>query len=315
MARWDWLGLGERRWTKRDGEEVAPAKTAWDWLQLLVVPAMLVAIAVGFNASQSSRDQKREDTRIEEDRLRAEDVRHEQNLQRYFDRISDLLLDHGLQHAKAGSAVRDVARNVTLATLRTLDGRRKAQVVAFLSDAKLLRAGVSGQADLAVVSLESADLRGADFRDLDYMSNTVLGPADLRGARFDGVTLYGMGFEGADLRDASFREARIATSSLDVADLRRARFDRAQVSFLPRELVTFDATCLSGASFKDATFGRTSFEGAEGRGIDLRGARLGILWLDDAILMDVRGRSRDWGIRREDPEASGPLCSEFRAEP
>ena len=72
---WDWLGLRERRYRRDADEEIQPAKTAWDVLQLLVVPAMLAAIAIAFNASQASRDQKREDARIAEDRLRAEDVR------------------------------------------------------------------------------------------------------------------------------------------------------------------------------------------------------------------------------------------------
>jgi hypothetical protein len=99
MIRW---GLRERRWRKADGEEVEPAKTLWDVAQLLVVPAMLAAIAIGFNASQSSRDEQREDARVAEDRTRAEDVRHEQNLQRYFDRISDLLLAHDLKQGERG---------------------------------------------------------------------------------------------------------------------------------------------------------------------------------------------------------------------
>ena len=36
-----WLGLTEQRWTKGPNEEVRPAKTAWDWLQLLIVPALM----------------------------------------------------------------------------------------------------------------------------------------------------------------------------------------------------------------------------------------------------------------------------------
>ena len=43
--RWrDWLGVGERRWKKAPDEEVQPAKTLWDWLQLLIVPAILIGV-------------------------------------------------------------------------------------------------------------------------------------------------------------------------------------------------------------------------------------------------------------------------------
>jgi hypothetical protein len=55
MRRPDW-GLKEKRWEKAPNEEVRPAKTAWDVLQLLIVPVMLVLIALYFNASQASRD-------------------------------------------------------------------------------------------------------------------------------------------------------------------------------------------------------------------------------------------------------------------
>lgn len=260
MIRW---GLRERRWRKADGEEVEPAKTVWDIAQLLIVPAMLVAIAIAFNASQSSRDEQREDARVAEDRTRAEDVRHEQNLQRYFDRISDLLLAHDLKRAREGSAVRDVARNVTLATLRTLDGPRKAQVVAFLSDAGLLRTLRRGQDDASIVSMNGADLSGADFRSVAHLEVTSLVATDLRGARFDRVALGEVAFELADLRGASFRDAEIAAVSFDGANLRRARFDRASIGTAPGGTVRFVETCLSGASFNRARIFQTSFVRAE----------------------------------------------------
>jgi hypothetical protein len=54
--RWpDWSGFPERRWKKSPDEEVQPAKTVWDWLQLLIVPAVLAVIAVAYNAAQASR--------------------------------------------------------------------------------------------------------------------------------------------------------------------------------------------------------------------------------------------------------------------
>ena len=36
--------LTERRWTKKPDEEVQPSKTVWDFLQLLIVPAMLAHV-------------------------------------------------------------------------------------------------------------------------------------------------------------------------------------------------------------------------------------------------------------------------------
>jgi len=307
-------GLRERRWSKAANEEVEPAKTLWDVAQLLIVPAMLAAIAIGFNASQSSREERREDARIAADRVRAENVRHEDTLQRYFDRISDLLLTHGLQRSQKGAVVRQVARNVTLATLRGLDGPRKAQVVAFLSDAGLLRAGRSGQVDASLVSLRGADLSGADFSDVNQLQDTSLDFTNLRGARFDAVLLDGVGFELADLRDAQFYSARISSSSFDAADLRRARFDDARISADRKHEMLLTATCLSGASFNNAVIFGADLGMAEGRGVDFRGARLRFVSLDDMLVTDVLGRAPDWGVHRRDSEARLHPCSLFALE-
>ena len=45
LIRWrEWLGIGGRRWKKAPDEEVRAAKALCDWLQLLIVPAILVAV-------------------------------------------------------------------------------------------------------------------------------------------------------------------------------------------------------------------------------------------------------------------------------
>src|SRR3954454_11647222 len=52
--RWrELLGVRERRWKKAPDEEVQPAKTLWDWLQLLVVPAILIAVTFAWSAAQT----------------------------------------------------------------------------------------------------------------------------------------------------------------------------------------------------------------------------------------------------------------------
>lgn len=55
--RWsEWLGIGERRWKKAPDEEVQPAKTLWDWLQLLIVPAILIGVTFVWSYSQTRSD-------------------------------------------------------------------------------------------------------------------------------------------------------------------------------------------------------------------------------------------------------------------
>ena len=99
--RWrDWLGVGERRWKKAPDEEVQPAKTLWDWLQLLIVPAILIAVTFAWSATQTRSDNRREDRRIAADRAAAEEARQDATLQSYLDQMSGLMLDKKLLTSK-----------------------------------------------------------------------------------------------------------------------------------------------------------------------------------------------------------------------
>src|SRR5437773_8504718 len=90
--RWPvWLGIGERRWKKAPDEEVQPAKTLWDWLQLLIVPAILIGITLVWSYSQARSDNKREDRRIAADRAAAEEVRQDATLNGYLTQMSGLM--------------------------------------------------------------------------------------------------------------------------------------------------------------------------------------------------------------------------------
>ena len=101
--RWrEWLGVGERRWKKAPDEEVQPAKTLWDWLQLLIVPAILIGVTFAWSATQTRSDNKREDRRIAADRAAAEEARQDATLQAYLDQMSGLMLDKKLLTSKEG---------------------------------------------------------------------------------------------------------------------------------------------------------------------------------------------------------------------
>ena len=123
---------GERRWKTAPNEQVQPAKTLWDWLQLLIVPAILIGVTFVWSATQTRSDNKREDRRIDADQAAAEEARRDATLQAYLDEMSGLMLDKKLLTSKESDAVRAVARTVTLTALRRLNGERKGEVVRFL---------------------------------------------------------------------------------------------------------------------------------------------------------------------------------------
>jgi uncharacterized protein YjbI with pentapeptide repeats len=220
----DWTGVGERRWKKAPDEEVQPAKTLWDWLQLLIVPAILVAVTFAWSATQTRTDNKREDRRIGADRAAAEEARRDETLQNYLDEMSALMLREKLLISKRQSAVQAVARTVTLASLRRLDGERKGEVLRFLWEAGLIH--------LATVRLEDADLAGADLEEAPlggaYLHRVVLRRANLRGASLASAFLQEADLTGADLERASLEGARLADAKLTGANLKFADLRGAQ---------------------------------------------------------------------------------------
>jgi hypothetical protein len=80
-----WTGLGERTYQQRDGEVVVPSKTAWDWLQLLIVPAFLVAAVTIYNYVQTGQQNSR-----------SLQTAQDATLDAYFLQMSGLMLHNGL---------------------------------------------------------------------------------------------------------------------------------------------------------------------------------------------------------------------------
>jgi hypothetical protein len=58
---WGWTGLPADPGDGSPTHPPRPAKTLWDWLQLLIVPLVLALGAFALNAAQSDRDREQED--------------------------------------------------------------------------------------------------------------------------------------------------------------------------------------------------------------------------------------------------------------
>jgi uncharacterized protein YjbI with pentapeptide repeats len=193
-------------------------KTVWDWLQLLIVPAVL-AIG-GFFLSGFFSALLEDQRAVNEANQRAMELRLEESrtqdaaLQEYLDQMNALLLDAELRKTEEGSAARILARARTLAVLERLDpnledaASRKTQVMRFLVEANLVQRLEGRQpiirlnhADLRDANLSGANLSGANLSSawLNYanLSGAWLNYADLRDADLRGVILF-----GADLEDA-----------------------------------------------------------------------------------------------------------------
>jgi aryl carrier-like protein len=117
-SRWDRLGFTE--------------KTAWDWLNLLIVPLGVAFFAGLFTIAQAIYQQSAEErlqqtivdltsrTQRALEQQRAQDA----TLQAYLDAMDALILKHHLRNSKADSEVRTLAQARTITTVERLDARR-----------------------------------------------------------------------------------------------------------------------------------------------------------------------------------------------
>ncbi len=198
---------GIRRWYAQSSLK---DKTAWDWLDLLIVPLMLALLTLLFSLGQFYLEGRREDRRAQAAQDVATDNQREQALQIYFDDMTDLLIGNGrLRTSTAGSEERSVARTRTLAVLRGLDGRRKGQLLQFLHESQLIAStapiiSLEG-ADLEDINLDGANLTNANLAGT-YLRDANLNESNLEGANFTGANLEGAYLHKTNLKNAIFTE-------------------------------------------------------------------------------------------------------------
>lgn len=211
-------------------------KTLWDWLQLLVIPAVLAVGGYLFSFTMNKNEQKAADRRNQTEREVAQDNQREAALQEYIDKMSELLLHEKLRESQSEDEVRKIARVRTLTVLTRLDRRRKGSVLQFLHESGLIEKG-----DKRILSLHRADLRGADLR------KASLSGADLREALLIEADLWQAHLEQTDLKGANLSKA-----ALDETDLTMANLSHAVLAEASLMNANFDMTELVGANFEKA---------------------------------------------------------------
>jgi hypothetical protein len=248
-------------------------KTVWDFLQLLIVPLMLVAIGLVFSLQQDARQQRLEDQRAEAERELAEQRAQDEALQAYLDQMSALLLEKDLLKARGNprSEVITLARARTLTVLGRLDPSRKTQVMRFLMEAELVGGAVEFRRPMTstiippVISLRRANLQGADLSD----QRAELSEPDPRGSLVV-TNLVAADLANADLEDADLKDVDLKGANLEGANLVDANLEGVNLDF-----ATLDYATLEDANLQDANFGRhyqADFAQANLKGANLEGA-------------------------------------------
>jgi Pentapeptide repeats (8 copies) len=181
----------------------------WDWLKLLILPAVLAAGGLWFNRQQRERELETAREQREREVEIAERRAQDEALQAYLDQMGELLLDKDrpLRDSKEGTEIRTLARARTLTLLSRLDRARKRSAVQFLyksglvdteqrivdltganlSEANLFRADLGG-ADLSYANLRGANLRWAGDitnEELDQQAKSLEGATMPNGQKYE----------------------------------------------------------------------------------------------------------------------------------
>jgi hypothetical protein len=222
---WQWVGVSagnSKITTTTTATEQPPAKTLWDWLNLLGVLAIPVVVGIGaawFTTQQSkaseATNQRQHDTELEI----STDNQRESALQAYIDKISELLLKEHLGDLTPDGklkpeyeAVRNIARVRTLTVLRDLksDAERKESILEILYESGLIDMG-KHIIDLSGADLSQADVSGAD------LSRADLSGANLRKANLSNAILFNANFSNAILEEANFNKSWVTREQLEQA--------------------------------------------------------------------------------------------------
>jgi hypothetical protein len=249
VREWKWTGLVKNP----DYHN----RTLWDWLNLLIIPAVLAAGGLWFNQRQQARAEMSETQRAQDEALQA-----------YLDKMSDLLIDNDL-HKKEGDydETRVTARAHTLAVLERLDAKRKRTVLLFLREARLInryKYCPRGQEQEVTyyphyVGLGGADLSGAYLEDARLISTSGHEPVSLKEANLKDAVLHcadlrGADLSGADLSGANLNQAKLGQADLPYPELSTANLSGANLS--GADLINAEVTkeqLLNAESLKDAT--------------------------------------------------------------
>jgi uncharacterized protein YjbI with pentapeptide repeats len=275
---WGWTGFNGgygqvTTHTPAKDTVLPPAKTLWDWLQLLIIPFVLAIGGFLLNRLQKDREEKAIVKREKDERKAAKkrasvereaalDNQREVALREYIDKLSELLLKERLRDSQEGDEVRSVARARTIAILRQLDKNRKVIVLQFLHQAKLIAA------DTLIIPLDDADLREVDLGVMSFVK-AAMNKTRLNRANFQNAFLIGIHLRWADLTGANLSRANISQANLEKAILYQANLSEAYLY----------KTNLSGADLREAELdhadlGRATLREAKLDGADLQEAKL-----------------------------------------
>jgi uncharacterized protein YjbI with pentapeptide repeats len=227
----------------------------WDWLKLLVVPAVIAGGGLWFNSRQQERQQ--EDNRQQQERGTELAERNTQNtlLQTYLDQINNMVLD--------GTLPTIPPRQMLTSPLLLDRGEFKELLAAQSQTAALFEALAPERKRFAVMYLAGTGLLRRFFPILH------MGGMNLRNTKLSALSLSDLFLAGASLV-----EADLSGSYLVFTDLRWADLEQADLTSVNLQDANLESANLESANLESANLRGANLRGANLRGANLRGANL-----------------------------------------
>jgi hypothetical protein len=244
------------------------AKSGWDKAAVIVQAVGAFAIFISLAGLFIGIRQFNEQQTVNAAQLT--DQQNETTLDEYLDDMSTLVLTYNLASPKSSVPVRAIAIARTLTAVRDLDGERKAALVRFLWESKLIIA------PQPILRLYGANLDGTDFGNASlygaYLSQLGLAAANLAGGDLRGADLDGSNLVGANLSDANLSCldqslcADLSDAYLMRADLAGANLDGADLAGAYLYGVNLTQADLDGADLKGALYNLRPIEALNAQG-------------------------------------------------
>jgi uncharacterized protein YjbI with pentapeptide repeats len=228
-------------------------RTYWDWMKLLLVPIALTIAGYWFSTTQKMVEQRK-----------TQQQERQNTLEKYFDRMTKLLLDGKLAKPEVEPEVPKLARALTLNVLKELDSERNRLVVQFLQESELI--GAKDIVDLKRADLSGVQLEGANLVSVNLSENNLTG-ANLSGAWLAGANLWLTNLEKANLSRTWLNRA-----NLDSANLSRANLCLANLEEAILDNATLTYAILDKASMQNASLVETDLRKADLNEVYLLGA-------------------------------------------
>lgn len=162
-------------------------KKLWDWLELLIVPALLTFLSFFITFNVNKRQQEIENQRYQQSVMRE-----------YLKDMTELStqISSPSKSIKNPKPLISVASARTLTALNELDKERKRELMEFLSNSGLLQQ----------ISLRRANLEGTDLSFL-WLKDADMQNSNLKNTKFYKANIGGANLRYAAMNDADFREA------------------------------------------------------------------------------------------------------------